>query len=304
MERRCNRRMFCKTIGFGLGAAMLGAAGAQAAPQRRLKIGHTGITWGYKAENAEQAIKDVGSLGYHGFESFGSVLEAWEAKGGLGRLLEEAKLPLVSAYCGTNLMDPAKRKEDVERMVRWGNLIKKCGGTVAVIGPGGVKRKDGAYDFNAYKANIVASLNEIGKALADIGVIGAVHQHTGSCIETRDEVYGVMEAVDNRYVKFGPDVGQLAKGGSDPEKIVKDFLALIEHVHLKDWDGGPHWEGYCPLGKGKVNIPAILDLLEKSKIKAMMMVELDFSKDASMTPIETARTSMAYLEKQGYTFRS
>jgi inosose dehydratase len=159
--------MFCKTIGFGLGAAMLGAAGAQAAPQRRLKIGHTGITWGYKAENAEQAIKDVGSLGYHGFESFGSVLEAWEAKGGLGRLLEEAKLPLVSAYCGTNLMDPAKRKEDVERMVRWGNLIKKCGGTVAVIGPGGVKRKDGAYDFNAYKANIVASLNEIGKALAD-----------------------------------------------------------------------------------------------------------------------------------------
>jgi hypothetical protein len=35
-----------------------------------------------------------------------------------------------------------------------------------------------------------------------------------------------------------------------------------------------------------------------------MMVELDFSKDASMTPIETVRTSKAYLEKQGYTFRS
>jgi len=302
MERRCNRRMFCKTIGFGLGAAMLGVAGAQAAPNRRLKIGHTGITWGYSPENAEQAIKDAGSLGYHGFESFGNVLEAWEKKGGLGRLLEQAKLPLVSAFCGADLMDPAKRKDDVEKMVRWGKLIRKYGGTVAVIGPGGVKR-DG-YDFSAHKANIVTSLNEICKALADIGVVGAVHQHTGTCIETRDEVYGVMEAVDTRYVKFGPDVGQLAKGGSDPAKIVKDFLELIEHVHLKDWDGGPHWEGYCPLGKGKVNIPAILELLEKSKIKAMMMVELDFSKDASMTPIETARTSKAYLEKQGYTFRS
>ena len=28
--------------------------------------------------------KDVASLGYHGYESFGNVLEAWETKGGLG----------------------------------------------------------------------------------------------------------------------------------------------------------------------------------------------------------------------------
>ena len=62
------------------------------------------------------------------------------------------------------------------------------------------------------------------KALDDIGVVGALHQHTGTCVETRDETYAVMEAVDTRYVKFGPDVGQLQKGGSDPVKVVKDFL--------------------------------------------------------------------------------
>jgi len=304
MERRCNRRMFCKTIGFGLGAAMLGAAGAQAAPNRRLKIGHTGITWGYSPENAEQAIKDAGSLGYHGFESFGSILEAWEKKGGLRRILEEAKIPLVSAFCGANVVDPAKRKATVEKLVYWGGLIKKTGGSIVALNADGAPKKREGYVFKEHKANIVAGLNEVCQALADIGVTGALHQHTGSAIETSEEVYGVMEAVDTRVVKFGPDVGQLAKGGADPVKIVKDFIGVIEHVHLKDWDGGPYWEGYCPLGKGKVNIPAILDLLEKSKIKAMMMVELDFSKDASMTPIETARTSKAYLQKQGYEFRS
>jgi inosose dehydratase len=303
MESGCNRRVFSKSMGLGLGAAVLAAPGAQGASKRRLKIGHTGITWGYRPEDAEPAVKDVGSLGYHGFESFGNVLEAWEAKGGLGRLLDQAKLPLVSAYCGADLMDPAKRKDEVGRMVRWGKLIRKCGGTVSVVGPNGVKR-DG-YDFSAHKANIVSGLNEICAALAGIGVVGAVHQHTGTCIETRDEVYSVMEAVDSRYVKFGPDVGQLAKGGSDPAKIVQDFLELIEHVHLKEWDGGPHWVEYCPLGMGKVDIPAILGLLEKSKIKAMAMVELDFSPKAPpMTPIETARTAKTYLQKQGYTFRS
>ena len=52
---------------------------------RLRKIGHTGITWGYSAEDAPNAIRDVGELGYHGFESFGSVLEAWEERGGLHR---------------------------------------------------------------------------------------------------------------------------------------------------------------------------------------------------------------------------
>jgi inosose dehydratase len=292
------RREFSKAI--GLGAALSPAL--HAAPSRRLKIGHTGITWGYRPDNAEPAIKDVAALGYHGFESFGNILEAWEAKGGLRQILDANRLQLMSAYCNVNLLDPAKRADEVQKMVRWGTLIKKCGGSVAVIGPTNVKRLE--YKLAEHKANIVAALNDISKAVADIGVVGVMHQHTGTCVETRDEVYSVMEAVDTRYVKFGPDVGQLQKGGADPVKIVGDFVSLIEHVHLKDWDGGEHYEGYCPLGRGKVDLPAVIDLLEKSKIKAMIMVELDPSRGMPLTPRETAEISKAYLEKLGYRFRA
>ncbi len=299
METKPRRREFAKAIGLGIAAACLPLRGATA---RRLKIGHTGITWGFQPENAEQAIQDVAALGYHGFESFGNVLEAWEAKGGLGQILEKNRLQLVSAYCGANLLDPAKRADEVTKMVRWGALIKKYGGSVSVIGPTNVKRAE--YSLAEHKADIVAALNEISKALAGIGITAALHQHTSTCIETRDEVYSVMEAVDTRYVKFGPDVGQLQKGGADPVKIVSDFVSLIEHVHLKDWDGGPHYEGYCPLGRGKVNVPAILDLLENSKIKATIMVELDPSRGAPFSPRETAEISKKYLQKMGYSFRS
>ena len=164
----------------------------------------------------------MASLGFHGYESFGNVLEAWEAKGGLDKVLQAAELPLRSAYCPVNLTDPRSGKDEVEKMVRWGQLIKKCGGTVAVIGPNNVKRPE--FVFAEHQANIVEALNEIGKALDDIGIVGALHQHTGTCVETRDETYAVMEAVNTRFVKFGPDVGQLQKGGSDPVKVVKDFL--------------------------------------------------------------------------------
>lgn len=300
MEKNLNRREFGLAAAAGIGALLCRRPGISAA--RRLKIGHTGITWGFRPDDAERAIKDIGSLGYHGYETFGNVLEAWEPKGGLGRLLDAAGLPLISAYCPVNLTDASRLKDEIATLVRWGRLIRKYGGSVAVVGPNGVRRP--AFDFNASKAAIVSALNDMCKALADIGVVGALHQHTGTCIEYRDEVYAVMEAADTRYVKFGPDVGQLQKGGSDPVKVVSDFLSLIEHVHLKDWDGGPHYEGYCPLGRGKVDIPKVLDLLEKSQIKAMIMVELDPTKGMPLEPIETARISKEYLKRMGYQFRS
>jgi inosose dehydratase len=303
MADRINRRDFTKTLALGLGAATVPGLLAQT-PARKLKIGHTGITWGFQPRDAEGAIKDVGSLGYHGYESFGNVLEAWEAQGGLDKVLASANLPLRSAYCPVNLTDATRRKDEIAKLVRWAGLIKKCGGSVAVIGPNNVPRA--TFDFAANKANIVASLNEMGKALQGTGVIPALHQHTGTCIETRDETYAVMEAVDTTVMKFGPDVGQLQKGGVDPVKVMADFIKVVHHVHLKDFDGGPDFLGYCPLGRGKVNLPGLLDLMEKSGNDIMIMVELDPSegRPMAMAPIETARIAKAYLQKQGYTFRA
>jgi inosose dehydratase len=269
---------------------------------RKLKAGHTGITWGFSPADAERAIKDVAALGFHGYESFGNVLEAWESKGGLDALLKSAGLPLRSAYCPVNLTDPAQRKTEIEKMVRWGQLIKKCGGSVSVIGPNNVKRPE--YVFADHKAHIVDALNEICKALDDIGVVGALHQHTGTCVETREETYAVMEAVNTRYVKFGPDVGQLQKGGSDPVKVVKDFLPVVRHVHMKDFDGGEHYLGYCPLGQGKVDIAALCDLLEGSGNDIMIMAELDPSKGMPLEPLEAARINKLALQTLGYQFRA
>src|SRR5690242_4404992 len=126
-----NRREFSKTLALGFGAAAVAPA-----KSRNLKIGHTGITW--RNNEIDTAIKDIASLGFYGFETFGNVIEDWEAKGGLGKVLDENNLPLISAYCSSNLTDPTKRKDEMDRMVAWGKLIKKYGGRVSVMGPNGV----------------------------------------------------------------------------------------------------------------------------------------------------------------------
>jgi inosose dehydratase len=307
-----NRRLFSQTL---LTAIL--SRRSYAAQKLTLHIGHTGLTWiplgrpvgppppvnpMADPQYVEAAVRDIAGLGFYGIELFGNQIEAMESNGGLGALLDKYKLPLISAYCGTNLTDAAKRQDSIAKTLGWAKLVKKYNGRVIVVGPNGVKRSD--YDFKAHKQDIVTTLNELGKAVMDMGLTPVLHQHTGTCVETREETYAVMESVNTSVMKFGPDIGQLQKGGSDPVKVVKDFLPLVQHMHLKDYSGGEHYLGYCPLGEGKVDIPQILSMMNGRKTAGLVMVELDSPPPQPAPPLEDAKIAKAYLERQGVRFRS
>lgn len=307
-----NRRVF-----WGSLTAAAGASRAAAAKKLALHVGHTGLTWiplgapvnpppainpMVDPQYVEAAIGDISALGFYGIELFGNQIEAMEALGGVGALLAKHRLPLISAYCSTNLSEPPARKDAIAKTLAWARLVKKYDGKVVVVGPNGVKRS--TYDFKAHKDDIVTTLNELGKAVTDMGLTPVLHQHTGTCVESREETYAVLEAVDTRAMKFGPDIGQLQKGGADPVQVVKDFLPLVQHMHLKDYAGGQEYLGYCPLGEGKVDIPAILGMMEGRKTAGMVMVELDSPPPQPVPAIEDARIAKAYLRKQGVTFRA
>ncbi|MEO8737605.1 MAG: sugar phosphate isomerase/epimerase family protein [Edaphobacter sp.] len=269
---------------------------------RNIQIGHTGITW--MNAQVEDAIRSVGKLGFYGFETFGEVLDSWEPKGGLQPVFRQSKIPLISGYCTLNLTDTEKRQEQITKAVACAKLIKKYNGRVFVLGPNQVHRA--SYDFSANKANIVSTLNEAAKAISDQGITPVLHQHTGTCVETRDETYATLDAIDTRHLKFGPDVGQLTKGGADAVKVVKDYLPLVQHMHLKDFNGeDDHLLGYCPLGKGRVNVRGILDLMNGRKISGMVMVELDNNpkSPSPVPPEDLVAQSKSYLKTTGVKFR-
>jgi inosose dehydratase len=117
----------------------------------------------------------------------------------------------------------------VAKAIGVGKVIGKHGGTYCVIAvnarrpPGRGQQQPDSFNFQGHRANIVAGLNEFGMALTDLGLGAGLHQHTGTVVETRDEVHAVMESVNTKYLKFAPDAGQLQKGGADKAKVVKGF---------------------------------------------------------------------------------
>jgi inosose dehydratase len=296
-----NRRTFSKNLALGLGAI---AANATAATPR-IKIGYTALSWNATPrapENLEPALKDFSDLGFHSFETFAEVLEALDTKGTLADLIAKYKVPLRSGYLTTNVVDPAQRKETVEKVTRLAKVIKKHGGTFMVLAPNSVKRAE--YKFAEHKDNIVSALNDYAKAVNDVGLGTGLHQHTGTAVDSEEEVYTVMKAVDTRHCKFAPDVGQLQKGGSDAAKVVKDFASILVHMHLKDFVGGEYFAGYSPLGQGKVDLGSILQTTESCGHPVNVMVELDRAANTPISALDTAKTSKAYLQKLGYTFRA
>jgi inosose dehydratase len=305
-----NRRDFVRLAGMG-GAASLVLPSFLSdmleGSKEKSPIGSTFILWGYGADALEPALRDMSKLGFHAFETFGNVIERFEKeRGGLKEVIAKYNIPIISAFCMTDVLNPSKRKDELQKLVNWCKLLKQNGGKVIEYCPSSIKRE--GYDYKEHKKDLVESMNEYAKAVTDEGLVCALHPHTGTPIETKEEVYFIMENLDTNYMKFGPDVGQLEKGGADPVKIVKDFMPLIEHVHLKDYAGGDNgYLGYAPLGDGKVKLKKILKMLEvrKDKMAGMIMFELDSDNKIQkpITEYDAAKISHDYLEKLGYKFR-
>ena len=316
MEATLDRRDLAKAIALGLGAAALPTLRAQPVAQtlaaKKVKIGVSTLAWNVSTTSVdtfEQALKDISELGYSGFETVSPILEAYDANGMLSKLMDKYHISLKAGYLGTNVTDPSLRKDNVAKAIRVGKLIKKYGGTYCVIAvngrrapmPGPSQQQPDNFNFAEHKADIVAGLNDYGMAVMDLGLGVGLHQHTGTVVETRDEVYSVMDSVNPKYMSFAPDVGQLQKGGADAAQVVKDFAKITTHMHLKDYSNGKYMGGYCPLGMGVVDLASILNTLEVAGLNPDVMYELDRG-NAPMSARDTAEFGKAYLIRLGYKF--
>jgi inosose dehydratase len=311
MNQKQTRREAIKTIALTAGAACAGAPAAfgKSLPASKIKIGHTCITWGTfplrpgtHDQTLDGALKDISAEGFWNYETFIDDIVDWDQRGQLQSLMEQYPVPLLSAYTAVDVLNPANRQSEIERLKQQCPIVQKYHGSYVVLQ---VNHIDSAtYNFKDHRDSIISGLNDYAAVITDLGLTCGLHQHTSTAVESRDEVYAVMNAVNTKVMKFAPDVGQLQKGGADPVQVVKDFLPLVTHMHLKDYKGWQWYEGYCPLGMGMVDIPAILDLMEKKGLETGIMVELDPSKNGPMSPLETEKVSKPYLEKRGFKFRS
>jgi len=138
-----------------------------------------------------------------------------------------------------------------------------------------------------------ASLNDLGAEASRRGHRVAFHNHAATYVETPEEVDRLCRATSPEWVGLCLDVGHATLGGGDAVAMIRRYSERITHVHLKDVDAGPledlrsgrltgfeaalRARVFAPIGRGVLDLPAVLDALSEAGYQGWMMVEQDTS---------------------------
>lgn len=145
----------------------------------------------------------------------------------------------------------------------------------------------GADDYR----DAVSVLNEAGHTLRREGIHLHYHHHDFEFQAVEGEKTGMdilLEGLDPEAVDLCVDIAWVKKGGADPAAYLTQHRDRIGYLHFKDFDA----DGWTELGRGQVDIGAVMQVLPDLPGVRWVMVEQDTTRN---DPRESIAISRRYL---------
>ena len=299
-----SRRNFMAGSGIALTGSWL-TRHAMAA-ENEINVGYHAITWG---DNVDQAINEISELGFRGIQIRRADYEKYAGRvSEFKEILAARKLTVVSISTGNVTIKPETEKQELEDRLKMAKWMKDIGG-LYLQATDGVRAKVGVNDLDDFK-KLGRRLTEIGKrTFGEHGIKLGFHNHMNNLGERREEFDRIMEATDPKHLWALLDIAHMQAAGGDPVKLTRDYINRLIYPHFKDvvihpsgaagLDGKPPRPKYdfVELGQGRVNIPAVLQIMKDYRFKGWIIIELDKS-PTGRTPKESAAISKKYVEEK------
>jgi len=297
MSSRFSRRRFVGGVA-AVGASTLVSRSLPAQSRPRLKVGYASITWG---KEERQAIDDISSVGYAGIQMRNNAVSEFKPDE-LRTLLQQRNLKFVALSSGDVSLD-APVEPQFDTHVTNAKFVKALDGFYLQI-----LDQLKPYPRKATPDECVQlgkMLTELGKRVSDVGVKLGYHNHMNTLSEHPENLQRVMDASDPKYVGLELDTAHYVAGGGDPAEAILHYRDRLLFLHLKDvvdipldTPGARYPFKFVELGRGRVNLPAVMSALRKTNFQGWAIVELDKVPDASHTPKQCAEISKEYLQNQ------
>jgi inosose dehydratase len=290
-----------------------------------VRLGFAPITWNNEDLQAElgppvpfeTVISEIASCGYtatelgDGFPRDASALRSALAGHGLS---------LPSAWCGLRFFETSEA-EDLGLTRSLAAFLADVGASFINLADQGTPERKacaGRADeaeaprlsgsqWDAF-AERVCKAAEVARGF---GLQPLFHAHAGTWVETRADLDELLRRIPASQLRLVWDVGHALYGGVDPVSVVREYADRIAYIHLKDVDGavleglrrerlgfedGIRRRVFTELGRGVLDVPALLAALGEIGYSGWLMVEQDSS---WLAPAESARASRAYLRSLG-----
>lgn len=293
----------------------------------RLKIANAPASWGLEPPEPPQdppwprVLDEIARAGYAGTElgPFGYLPTAPDE---LVAGLREHGLSLAAGFVMESFPDPRLHDSIKQTARRTCELLQAVGATTLIlidaVSPdrvGTAGRSDAAPRLgDAEWAVLLDGLRRVAEVARASGLKAAIHPHVGTHIEFEDEVDRALADLDPELVGLCADTGHSMYAGIDPVALLRRHADRLAYIHLKDIDvtrlatAREHRLSFPqavargifrPLGEGSVDFAAIAQRLAEVGYTGWATVEQDRLPDDSLTPLDEARRSLAYLREIG-----
>lgn len=234
--------------------------------------------------STEEALRDISSVGYAGFELFdGNLMQYADRTHELRSLMRSLDLEMVAVYAGANFIYPDVLGEELAKIEQVARLAAEFNATYLVVG-GGAVRSTGIVEQDYQRLG--QALEQVADLAHRIGLVATYHPHLGSCVQAPDQLEKLF-----KYTGIGlcPDTAHVQAGGGDPVALLRNHASRVNYVHLKDIKQGV----FMPLGQGEQNYAEILAALSDAGYDGWITVELDSFPD----PKRGAEISKTFLQQ-------
>jgi inosose dehydratase len=297
-----------------------------------IKVASAPINWGimehvdlppdYPYNRVLDEIKAAGysgtELGPYGFLPTDSAL--------LRNELTKRLLTLCSAFVDIELGNKDAHAAGLAFVTRSAKLISEAGARLLVLSDkitpernATSGRRDDANQISWSEAEWQAAagaIREVVKCCRAVGLKVAFHHHVGSHVETPEEIDRLFSQFSAHELGLCLDTGHYVYGGGDTIAFLEKQVARVWCVHLKDMYDEKAAEArqqrmnfqaavrhgvFSPLGKGSIDFPRVISLLQRGNFDGWVVVEADVLPGGvgADAPLANAKAGREYLHRLG-----
>jgi inosose dehydratase len=234
---------------------------------------------------------------------------------GVAGALAPYGLELVGGFLPAVLHRTEALDDSLARAASYADLLGEAGADVLVLAcAAGEHGYDTSTEIDDGEwATLVEGIGRVVDIAGERGLAVGVHPHYGTVIQAPHHVERLL---DSSAAALCVDTGHLMVGGTDPLDVVRSVPGRVAHVHMKDVDEG--WAEqvragrltyadavrngmYRPLGKGDLDVAAIVETLEEGGYRGWFVLEQDTVLQAAPEegagPVAGAAESFTFLRR-------
>lgn len=299
----------------------------EGAPAVTPRLGSAPISWGVCEIPGwgpqlpyERVLDEMKVAGYEGTE-----LGPWgflpTDPDVLGQALARRGLVMAAAFVPLNLKDAAAYIEAETQVRETATLLRRLGAHDILLADVGDEmrfriagRPDQTRAHGLTKREWTGYIDRLTRLAQicrfDHDLTPSFHAHAGAYIENPDEIRALLGRADPRLLKFCLDTGHVAFGGGDPVEMARAYAPRIGYVHLKDinlrrlhallaeghdYTATAQRDVFVELGRGSLDLRAILDALTAAGYEGWIIVEQDRVVQADTDTFSSAKRNREYL---------